>query len=227
MVYSPCKGRRRIQFAGNDHFIHNLIMILGIAGTHGAGKGAVVQMLKEQGYIHCSVRELLVEELARRNVAPDRPAISALANELREKHGADYIAKTFMERCSPAVNNVVIESIYTMSEVKAIREAGGYVVAVDADPEIRYDRIKHRMSETDSVTKEQFMAMQNKESRSEDPNKQDSATVMENADFHITNDDGLAELRTQVEDMLKKIEEMTEAEENPDSTIDTEQSNEL
>jgi dephospho-CoA kinase len=181
-------------------------MVIGIAGTHGAGKGAVVQLLKEQGFIHCSARDLFLEELRKRGVAePDRPAISAVANELRQAHGVDFVPNTFMERYDCATHDVIIESIYTMGEVNAIRNAGGYILAVDADPEIRYERIKHRMSETDRITKEDFLKQQEIEARSDDPTKQNARTVMENADYQIENNGDLEELRVEVNYVLEKI----------------------
>ncbi len=180
-------------------------MIIGIAGTQGAGKGAVVQFFKERGFIHCSARELFLEVLRSRNIEPDRPAISAVANELRERYGVSHVVDEYVARHSPAAADLVIESIYTLGEVEAIRKRGGYVVAVDADPEIRYDRIVHRMSETDKVTKEEFLAFQAKELASEDPAKQNMRAVMEDADFTVTNDGSIEELRVQVEYILEKM----------------------
>jgi dephospho-CoA kinase len=180
-------------------------MLLGIVGTHGAGKGAVVQFLKEHGFIHCSARELFLEELARQGVAADRPSISSLAIEMRKKYGVDYVVRTFLERYDPVSQDIVIESIYTMGEAAAIRSAGGYVLSVDADSEARYERIKHRMSETDFVTKEEFLKKQEQESRSDDAVGQDARTVMEDADFHIENNDGIKELKIQVDYMLEKM----------------------
>ncbi len=180
-------------------------MVIGIVGTHGAGKGAVVQFLKERGFVHCSARAFFIEELERRGVGPDRPAISALANELREKHGVDYVVRMFLAQHDPSCCDLVIESIYTEGEAEAIRSAGGYVLSVDADADIRYERIKHRMSETDKVTKEEFLKKQEEEARSTDPTKQNARTVMEQADFHIENNGGIEALKVQVDYALEKI----------------------
>jgi len=181
-------------------------MLIGIAGTHGAGKGAVVQFLKEQGFVHCSARELFLEVLRNRDIAPDRKTISDVANELRERFGVAYVVNEYLERHDPAVQDVIIESIYTMGEVEAIRAHGGYVVAVDADPEIRYERIKHRMSETDMITKEEFLKKQEEESHSDDPAKQNSRAVMEQADFTIINNDTFEALKVEIGYVLEQID---------------------
>ncbi len=180
-------------------------MVIGIAGTHGAGKGVVVQFLKERGFVHCSARELFLDILKKRGVEADRKSIADVANELRREHGVAYVVEEYTRRFEPAVHDVVIESIYTMGEVEAIRERGGYVFAVDADPEIRYERIKHRMSETDKISKEEFLKKQEEEARSDDPTKQNSRTVMECADCTITNNSTIAELKIQLDYCLEKL----------------------
>lgn len=181
-------------------------MLIGIAGTHGAGKGAVVQFLKEQGFVHCSARELFLEVLRNRDIAPDRKTISDVANELRKVHGVAYVVEEYVCRHDPAREDVIIESIYTLGEVEAIRAHGGYVLAVDADPELRYERIKHRMSETDMITKEEFLKKQEEESRSDDPTKQNSRTVMEQADFTIINNDTFEALKVEIGYVLEQID---------------------
>ncbi len=181
-------------------------MLIGIVGTHGAGKGAVVTILKEHGFVHCSARELFIEALQKEGIEnPDRNAISAMANKLRAEHGVAYVVEEYAERHNPIAEDVIIESIYTMGEVAAIRKHGGYILSVDADPEIRYERINHRMSETDRVTKEEFVRMQEQEARSEDPTKQNSRTVMEHADLFIENNGTMEELKVRIDHLLEKV----------------------
>lgn len=181
-------------------------MLIGIAGTHGAGKGAVVGILKEYGFIHCSARDLLLEKLKEQGVLdPDRPALSDMANTLREKHGTAYVVEECMKRHNPLAEDVVIESMYTRGEAGEIRKHGGYVLAVDAEPGIRYERIQHRMSETDHVSKDEFIRRQEHELASQDPAKQNARAVMEDADFHIENNGSMEELRVQVDYVIEKM----------------------
>jgi len=182
-------------------------MLIGIAGTHGAGKGTVVQILKERGFVHCSAREIFLEELRKRGLYADRESIGAMANELRKQHGVAYVVQEYLKRHDPAIEDVIIESIYTQGEVDAIREAEGHVLAVTADADIRYERIRHRMSETDRVTKEEFLKKQEAELNSPDTAKQNIRTVMEQADFTISNNDTLEALRVEIEQVLEKIDE--------------------
>jgi dephospho-CoA kinase len=43
-------------------------MIIGITGTLGAGKGKIVEFLKEKGFEHYSVREYLTQEIKKKRI---------------------------------------------------------------------------------------------------------------------------------------------------------------
>lgn len=182
-------------------------MLIGIVGTHGAGKGTLVNFFKQHNFIHCSVRELLTKEAEKAGLEPNRKNLADIANALRGEFSPDYIVERFLAKHDPAVNDVLIESIYTQGEAQAIRLRGGYIIAIDADPKIRYKRIQHRKSATDFISEEQFLERQKKEGRSDDPTKQNSLTVMDDADFTLINNGTIEELGVRVEEILKKIEE--------------------
>ena len=178
-------------------------MLIGITGTQGAGKGTVVEYLKEKGYKHCSARGLILEEVEKRGIEPTRANISMVANELREQFGADFVVKEYFRR-SPEAQNIVIESIYTLAEVEALRERGGIILAIDADPEIRYERIHNRGDSTDHVSKEEFLEFQKKESESNNPAQQNMRAVFAVADFVIFNDNEIVELQKNIDVFLAK-----------------------
>jgi dephospho-CoA kinase len=76
---------------------------------------------------------------------------------------------------------------------------------VDADPEIRYQRIALRNSETDNVTFDTFIANENREFETTDPNHQNLKKCIEMADFIFINDGNREDLYAQVETILLKI----------------------
>lgn len=108
-------------------------MIIGIAGTIGAGKGTVVDFLvKEKGFTHVSARMIWTRELEARGLPVNRDSMTKLANELRAEHGPAY----FMEQALSVKSDnssVVIESVRTVGEVELLRRNGGVLLAVDAD----------------------------------------------------------------------------------------------
>ena len=69
------------------------MILIGITGTLGAGKGTIVRYLVEDYHFnHYSVREYLKERAAERGILkPNRDDFTLLANELRRNHSPSYI----------------------------------------------------------------------------------------------------------------------------------------
>ena len=184
-------------------------MIIGITGTLGAGKGAVVSFLTRSPYsfAHFSVRDFLTTLIERRGLPVNRDSMVLVANELRSEHSPSYLVEQLLTeaRAKPGIQDFIIESIRTEGEVTALRKLapGAFkLFAVDADPELRYSRIVQRASATDSVDFETFVANEQREMRSEDPAKQNLGRTMELADVRFKNDGTLEELHAQVERAL-------------------------
>ncbi len=183
------------------------MVIVGITGTLGAGKGTVVDYLvREKRFAHFSVREFLKEELERRQMPVDRDTLTAIANSIRAKYGPSYIAEALIKRSKDLGQNCVIESIRTPGEVEALRrEEAFFLLAVDADPRIRYKRIRYRNSETDRVSYSIFIMNEEREMHTTDPNKQNLAACIDAADYVIRNDGSLSDLHRKTEAFLKHI----------------------
>ncbi|MCS6935935.1 MAG: AAA family ATPase, partial [Chitinophagales bacterium] len=112
------------------------MLIIGITGTLGAGKGTIVEYLtRKHGFAHYSVRGYLVQKLREQGREVNRDTMVAMANELREKNSPSFIAEELLREARASGRNCVIESIRTVGEVEALRAAGDFVLfAVDADP---------------------------------------------------------------------------------------------
>ncbi len=181
--------------------------IIGITGTLGAGKGTIVEYLvKNKGFAHFSVREFLLDEIRKRGLPENRDSMVMVANELRSKNSSSYITDQLFIQASNKGNDAVIESIRTPGEVESLKSKGQfYLFAVDADPEIRYERIKKRNSETDSVSFETFLENEKREMTSDDPNKQNLAKCREMADFVFYNNGTTEELNNKVDEVITQI----------------------
>ena len=178
-------------------------MIIGITGTLGAGKGTIVEVLKEKGFEHFSVRAFIVEEIKKRDMPVNRDSMVEVGNDLRAKYGASYIVEQLYEKAS---GDAVIESIRTVGEAEALKQKRNFILfSVDADQKIRYERIKRRKSSTDSVDFETFLENEKREMESYDPNKQNIAKVMELADYRFTNNETIEDLRKKVEEVLANV----------------------
>lgn len=165
-------------------------MIVGITGTNKAGKGTLVEFLNEEGFKHLSVRKFLQEELEKRGLQKDnRDEMIDLANELRATYSSDYIFKQLCLITQSEEGNWVIESLRNKGEINALRELdNSYLISIDADSKVRYERAVRDKKESDLGTFEQFIEQEEKEMFSIDPSKQNLRLCMARSDYNFIND---------------------------------------
>jgi dephospho-CoA kinase len=183
------------------------MIIIGITGTLGAGKGTIVDYLvQEKGFIHFSVRGFITEEILRQGLIVNRDSMVLVANKLRADHSPSYIIDQLYEQALLTGKNCIIESIRTLGEVESLREKGDFLLlAVDADPMLRYDRIVMRNSETDRISFVTFVENEEREMQSNDPNKQNIGKCIDAADYIFYNNSTVADLFKQLETELSKL----------------------
>lgn len=180
------------------------MILLGLTGTLGAGKGTVTEYLvKHKGFTYISVSDFLAAEAIRWGREPDRLARRDVANHYRAQSPTALMDAVFAHVPSTA-ERVVQEPQHTVGEVRYIQERGGTVIAIDADLKLRYDRIKARNSEKDQVTFEEFSAHQAFEMQQDDPNMQNLGAAIRAADVVLLNNGTREELEQQVDRFLRE-----------------------
>lgn len=168
--------------------------LIGLTGTHGAGKGTVTEILARMyGFAVYSVSEFLANEALRRGMQPDRAARRDIANELRHSSPTALMEAVYAT-VPEGVERVVIEPQYTVEEVRCIQGKGGIVFALDASLEARYARIRGRGSAKDAVSFEEFSRSQELEMRSKDADRQNLMAAMSAANLCLKNDGTREEL---------------------------------
>jgi dephospho-CoA kinase len=170
-----------------------------------AGKGAVVDYLKQKGFTHYSVRTFLAEEVKRRGISLNRDNMTIVANDLRAKYSSGHIIETIFNNATTAGKDCIIESVRALGEVDFLKKQPHFILlAVDAEPKIRYNRALSRASELDHVTFEKFISDEQREI-SPDPTKGNLLGCIKCADFVIMNDGSLGELHAKLDAILPEI----------------------
>jgi dephospho-CoA kinase len=184
------------------------MIIIGVTGTIGSGKGTVVDYLvSKYGFRHYSARQFLGEEVKRRGLPDNRDSIVETAISLRTAHGPDYVADQLYTQAIQNAQNAVIESIRNTEEVVLLRRKPEkfYLLAVDADPLIRFERIQNRKSSTDNIDFDKFLQDEKREMSSDNPNAMNIAECMRQADARIENNEALEELHNQIDKIITPL----------------------
>jgi dCMP deaminase len=176
-------------------------MIVGITGFFCSGKDTMAELLREKGFSHVSLSDIIREELAARGKPATIPNLTAVGNELRRDHGSGILAERALARTDFG-RNWVVTSIRHPAEVAALRRRIDFVLLfVDAPQRIRFHRSLARGRPGDPATFAQFRAWEARQldSHKGDPAAQAMAACRDLADEHLNNDKGLSELRAKVD----------------------------
>ncbi|MBN1282666.1 MAG: AAA family ATPase [Proteobacteria bacterium] len=180
-------------------------MIIGLTGRNCSGKGEVAGFLKESGYEYHSLSDILREELAARGKKVTREALIAIGNEMRQAHGAGALAERTLAKLSPEAH-AIVDSIRNPVEVEVLRRRRDFrLVSVEADPRVRFERMKGRGRESDPATFEQFLEYEARESRTPDPTTQQLDLTAELADAVIRNDGTVEDLKGEIRRTMKSM----------------------
>ena len=177
-------------------------MIIGLTGKNAAGKGEVADYLSERGFYYYSLSDVLREELRERGQEPTREALIQIGRELRKSHGDGCLAERILARTQDD-KNYVVDSFRHPAEIGVFRKHPAYrLILVEADPEIRFQRIRERARESDPTTFEEFRRLEKAEAGSDESSGQQLDSSALEADATVTNNDTLEDLRESVGTVL-------------------------
>lgn len=180
-------------------------MILGVAGPYAAGKGEVVDYLRARSFYALSLSDVIREELEARGQSETRERMIETGNALRAAHGPDALAQRLLQRVLPD-RNYVIDSVRHPAEVEALRagRADFRLLWVDADPALRFERLRARGRGGDPGSAAELRTLEGRELSSDDPAGQQLLAVKQLADLELRNDGSLEELHAQVQRFLER-----------------------
>jgi dephospho-CoA kinase len=187
------------------------VKIIGTSGTNGSGKDTVGQLLAEMhNLLFISVSDLLRIECRKRGLEVVRENLRAISAEWRREFGLGVLVDKAVELAEErgGYDGVVASPMRNVGEAQHLKDLGGTLIWVDADPRIRYERIRSanrgRAGEDDK-TYEEFLAEQEAEMYPNDPNDPsvlNMAGVQKLADITIVNESDFATLGEKVREAV-------------------------
>jgi dephospho-CoA kinase len=173
--------------------------LIGLTGTNGSGKGAAAEYFISKGYAFFSLSDVIREELKKEGCEPTRDNLIRKGNELRSSGGADFLARQVMKKVE---GKAVIDSIRNPEEVRFLKSNKNFILlAIDANAELRYERVKKRGRNESAATLQEFIKKEDEE-KTENPMQQQLHICFEMADFKILNEGSLADLTNKLEEFL-------------------------
>lgn len=176
-------------------------MIIGLTGKNAAGKGEVGDYLHARGFEFLSLSDVLRDELKKLKKPVTRDNLTWLGNKLRNEEGPSVLAEKILARIEDD-RHYVIDSFRNPEEVKVFRRTKDFaLLSIEANPKIRFERLKARNRDGDAKTYEDFLRHEERERHSLDPTKQNLEACAKLADHHIQNNGT-------VEDLHKKLDKL-------------------
>ena len=151
---------------------NNPPQIIGLAGMFASGKDTLANYLADHySYRHISTGDILRDEAMKRYGSTERPVLFKTGTELRREAGAGVLVQRAIhlfeqEQADRHFAGAVISGLRSLGEAKAILQAGGVLLFVDAPIEIRYQRMQSRLRDNEThLTLAEFKAQEEKELR--------------------------------------------------------------
>lgn len=193
------------------------VKLLGMAGTNGAGKDSVGDLLADHyGYYFFSFTELFREECRKRGIPPARENLRMISAEWRRESGLATLVDRSMTVFEAAggmqkYKGFVMSSFRNPYEADRLHKLGGSVIWIDADPKIRYKRIQNNAAARDRAaednkTFEQFLQEEQDEMyppAGADEAALNGAAVKDRADIFLVN--GGETLESLQQEISKKL----------------------
>jgi dCMP deaminase len=181
------------------------VMIIGVAGRNGAGKGELVKFLEARSFTALSLSDAIRQELADRGLSETRERMIEVGQEMRRRSGPGALAQSLVKHLQ-LDRNYAIDSIRHPVEVEILRHCGQdfHLVWIDAKLETRFERMRARGRGGDPTSVAELEALEARERGSDDPNAQQLDAVQAEASFTLANDGTLEAFQSQIEAWVRQ-----------------------
>jgi len=179
-------------------------IILGLAGEIAAGKDTVAAYLKKKyGAETISFSVPIRDILDRMHLPQTRHNMYSLGTDLRMRFGQDILAKVITgDVIESRARIITLPNIRLAQDITYLKKVPGFhLVAIDADPKIRFQRLKKRGQNPDDRNKTWPQFLRDAKLYTEIHIK----GLMKKAPHRLDNNGSFADLYRQVEELLKKL----------------------
>jgi dephospho-CoA kinase len=191
------------------------LRLIGVTGTAGAGKDTVANLLCEMFTLQNLSSGDFLRVITRYTYKqpydfnPARDQLYQVANYLRtEINPATLVKLCILQAHTQQLPGAVISGLRSMGEAEAIREAGGIIVGVDADPHVRYDRMTARRRDSEAQwTLDEFLKQDEYENRglSDQGPGRGIRSIIDSADVVVANSGMLDELKLELQNKVAPL----------------------
>jgi dCMP deaminase len=182
------------------------MIIIGLTGRNAGGKTTAGELLSTRGFSYLSLSDVIREEAKRRGLPEVRESLTALGNELRERHGPGALAELTVARMQPD-RNYAVDSIRHPAEVQALKKAGSFsLFHIFAPLEARFARSLARARAGDAQTLQDFIRQEEREFASSNAASQQLLETERLANRTIENNGTLEAFAAQLSTALRELE---------------------
>lgn len=176
--------------------------IIGIIGGVGSGKDTVAEYIsKKIGVQSFQISQPLKDIAKERNIEPSRENLIQIGSDLVKEKGAGFLAELCLEKISG--NTGIITGIRVLEVIEYLRENSDFILlAVNAEPEVRFKRTINRGKLGEADTLEDFIKRE--EMENSPPNAQRLFECLKLVDYEIINDRDINSLQKEVDLFLEK-----------------------
>lgn len=178
--------------------------VIAFSGMPFSGKSEAVKIAKDLKIPVVRMGDLVWEEVQRRELRINDENVGFVANEMREKNGADIWARKTVEKVESfdQCSLVIIDGVRNADEMKTFQDELGQdfvLIAVDVKDDIRHERalLRNRADDSNDLDKIKKRDMREKSWGIEN--------VMNKADVTISNNNDLIEFQKKVRKLLLKL----------------------
>ncbi len=133
--------------------------VIGVSGLPGSGKALISDIASENGAMIVVMGDIIREEAKKRG-----ESTKETADNLRKEHGQYIVAELTIEKIQKIIDDgfdslIIVDGIRSPYEVDLFKENFDdfLIVSIFANPQIRFERIKSRKREDDTIDYDVFV----------------------------------------------------------------------